>query len=374
MKRKLFSVCAFAIILLACTALFFGGDYVVYILAYIFSFVFLLCYTVFAASTILEKIVQTLTYALILAAQIVFNVLVLRNLLDGNIETYSLGKFLGIALIFIPFFVKQLFFIGQRNHSPFMALGECFALSYPQLYRDKDEILYRIDNLMTAGHKLSKENLQEIIHDLPRHSSFSYINNGSLTENYFERAERTLNNGYVYLIITKSKSASGEVIGLFTNKQYNHISLSFDEELNTIISYNGGEKIAPPGLNPEVITQLTKREGASIILYRLPATYEQKKAILDKIRTINNEGSSYNILGLLLKVTPQPNIMFCSQFVYTMLKLAGLNYFEKDAAHVTPTDFIELDYYRRLDFVCKIDLNKTDTENAWKRDITNAER
>lgn len=374
MKRKLFSVCAFAIILLACTALFFGGDYVVYILAYIFSFVFLLCYTVFAASTILEKIVQTLTYALILAAQIVFDVLVLRNLLDGNIETYSLGKFLGIALIFIPFFVKQLFFIGQRDHSPFMALGECFALSYPQLYRDKDEILYRIDNLMTAGNKLSKENLQEIIHDLPRHSSFSYINNGSLTENYFERAERTLNNGYVYLIITKSKSASGEVIGLFTNKQYNHISLSFDEELNTIISYNGGEKIAPPGLNPEVITQLTKREGASIILYRLPATYEQKKAILDKIRTINNEGSSYNILGLLLKVTPQPNIMFCSQFVYTMLELAGLNYFEKDTAHVTPTDFIELDYYRRLDFVCKIDLNKTDTENAWKRDITNAER
>lgn len=374
MKRKLFSVCAFAIILLACTALFFGGDYVVYILAYIFSFVFLLCYTVFAASTILEKIVQTLTYALILAAQIVFDVLVLRNLLDGNIETYSLGKFLGIALIFIPFFVKQLFFIGQRDHSPFMALGECFALSYPQLYRDKDEILYRIDNLMTAGNKLSKENLQEIIHDLPRHSSFSYINNGSLTENYFERAERTLNNGYVYLIITKSKSASGEVIGLFTNKQYNHISLSFDEELNTIISYNGGEKIAPPGLNPEVITQLTKREGASIILYRLPATYEQKKAILDKIRTINNEGSSYNILGLLLKVTPQPNIMFCSQFVYTMLELAGLNYFEKDAAHVTPTDFIELDYYRRLDFVCKIDLNKTDTENAWQRDITNAER
>lgn len=374
MKRKLFSVCAFAIILLVCTALFFSGDYVVYILAYIFSFVFLLCYTIFAASTILEKIVQTFIYALIMAAQIVFDVLVLRTLLEGNIETYGLGKLLGIVLIFIPFFVKQLFFIGQRDNSPFTVLGECSALSYSQLYHDKDEILYRMDKLITAGHKLSKENLQELIHDLPRHSSFSYINNGSLTENYFERAERTLNNGYVYLIITKSKSASGEVIGLFTNKQYNHISLSFDEELNTIISYNGGEKIAPPGLNPEVITQLTKREGASIILYRLPATYEQKKAILDKIRTINNEGSSYNILGLLLKVTPQPNIMFCSQFVYTMLELAGLNYFEKDTAHVTPTDFIELDYYRRLDFVCKIDLNKTDTENAWKRDITNAER
>lgn len=363
MKRKLFSVCAFAIILLVCTALFFSGDYVVYILAYIFSFVFLLCYTIFAASTILEKIVQTFIYALIMAAQIVFDVLVLRTLLEGNIETYGLGKLLGIVLIFIPFFVKQLFFIGQRDNSPFTVLGECSALSYSQLYHDKDEILYRMDKLITAGHKLSKENLQELIHDLPRHSSFSYINNGSLTKDYFERAEKALNDGYVYLIITKSKSASSEVIGLFTNKQYNHVSLSFDKELNTIVSYNGGEKIAPPGLNPEVVTQLTKREGASIILYRLPATYEQKKMMLDKLHKINSEGSAYNILGLLLKVTPQPNIMFCSQFVYTMLELAGLNYFEKDAAFVTPTDFIELDYYRSLEFVCKLDLNKTDKES-----------
>ena len=77
MKQKIFSLCTFVIILLACTALFFSGDYVVYILAYIFSFIFLLCYTVFTASTILEKIVQTIIYGLIMAAQIVFDVLVI---------------------------------------------------------------------------------------------------------------------------------------------------------------------------------------------------------------------------------------------------------------------------------------------------------
>lgn len=301
MNIKLFYVSAFATMLLACAALFFSGDYVVFILAYIFSFVFLLCYTVFAASTILEKIVQTFIYALIMAAQIVFDVLVLRTLLVGNTETYRLGKLLGILIIFIPFFVKQIFFIRQRDNSPFSILGECSALSYSQLLHDKEEILYRIDRLKTAGQKLSKENLQEIIHDLPRHSSFSYINSRSLTGDYFEKAEKALRDGYIYLIITKSKSASSEVIGLFTNKQYNHVSLSFDRALNTIISYNGGEKIAPPGLNAEVVAQLTKREGASIILYRLPATYEQKHIILDKIREINNEGSAYNLLGLLLK-------------------------------------------------------------------------
>lgn len=364
MKQNLFSIGASAIILLACTALFSSGNCAVYILAYVFTFVFLLCYTVFAASTILEKIVQSFIYALIMAVQIVFDVLVLGTLLEGNTEAYILGKLLGTLLIFIPFLIKQLFFIGSRDNSPFTVLEECYALSYSQLFYNKDEILYRIDKLTAAGHKLSKENILEIIHDLPRHSFFSYINNGSLTNDYFKRAESTLHDGYIYLVITKSKSASGEVIGLFTNKQYNHVSLSFDAELSTIISYNGGEKISPPGLNSEVIEQLTKRDGASVILYRLPATYEQKKTMLDKIHEINSTGSAYNLLGLLLKVTPQPNIMFCSQFVYTMLELAGLNYFEKDAVHAVPTDFIELDYYRNLDFVCRIDLNKTDAKNG----------
>lgn len=107
MKQKFFSVCVFIIILLASTALFFSGDYVVYILAYIFSFVFLLCYTVLMDSSILEKIVQTIIYALIMAAQIVFDVLVLRALLEGNAESYRIGKLTGILLIFVPFLVKK---------------------------------------------------------------------------------------------------------------------------------------------------------------------------------------------------------------------------------------------------------------------------
>lgn len=364
MKQKLFPAFTWGIILLACIVLYLGGNYVVYILAYVFSFVFLLCYTVFSASRIIEKIVQGMVYALILAAQIVLDTLVIRTLLEENREICGLGKLLGILLIFIPFFVRQSFFFQQRNSAPFVVLGECFSMPYSQLLHDKEEILYRIDKLKNAGQKLSKENLQEIMYDLPRHNSFSYISNGSLTESYFEQASAALQDGYIYLVITKSKSASSEVIGLFTNRQYNHVSLSFDRELHTIISYNGGEKIAPPGLNPEIVERLTEREGASVILYRLPATYEQKQAILNKIQEINKEGSAYNLLGLFLKVTPRPNIMFCSQFVYTMLELAGLNYFEKDAVHVTPSDFIELDYDRKLDFVCRIDLRKPELSNG----------
>ena len=93
----------------------------------------------------------------------------------------------------------------------------------------------------TARKTLPKGCLLEIAHSLPRHSFFSYINNGSLPSSYFEQAEKTLQDGYVYLILTESKSASSELIGLFTNRQYNHVSLAFDRDLNTLVSYNGGE-------------------------------------------------------------------------------------------------------------------------------------
>lgn len=110
MKQKLFSILTLGILLIACTALFFGGNYVVFILAYVFSFVFLLCHTIFSASAILEKIAQTIAYALIMAAQILFDTLVIRTLLEENGTISSLGKLFGILLIFIPFFVKQIFF------------------------------------------------------------------------------------------------------------------------------------------------------------------------------------------------------------------------------------------------------------------------
>ncbi len=260
MKQKLFSILTLGIILLACTALYFSGNYVIFILAYVFAFVFLLCYAVFSASTIPEKIAQIIVYALIMVSQILFDTLVIRKLQTEYDTISRLGSLIGILLIFIPFFVKQLFFAKQHNATPFTSLGECSALSYSQLLHDKNEILCKIDELTTARKKLSKQNIYEIIHDLSRHNSFSYINNGSLTKSYFERAAETLHDGYIYLILTKSKSASSEVIGLFTHKQYNHISLSFDKELHTIISYNGGEKIAPEVLRRN---HHTVRDGAS---------------------------------------------------------------------------------------------------------------
>lgn len=56
MKQNIFPADLMLIITVFFGAAFYGnGNYVVYMLTYIFSFVFLLCLTIFAASTILQK-------------------------------------------------------------------------------------------------------------------------------------------------------------------------------------------------------------------------------------------------------------------------------------------------------------------------------
>lgn len=198
--------------------------------------------------------------------------------------------------------------------------------------------------------KNSVTELVKLVADLPRHDALNYINKGSLNEEYFKAAERTLDNGYLYIVLSSTGSAAGELIRKVTKKEYSHASLSFDEDLETIISYNGGENIFAPGLNQEMIEFFNKKEDANIIIYKIKATKAQKTKALEEVRKIDSLGSSYNLLGLFVPYSHRENIMFCSQFVYTILKIAGINYFEKKAEEVKPTDFVELDYKRNLEY------------------------
>src|SRR5699024_9040631 len=124
------------------------------------------------------------------------------------------------------------------------------------------------------------------------------------------------------------------------------------------ISYNGGENVAPPGLNQEQLENFNKKDDASIMVYKISAPKEKKQIAIDKIREINEKGSAYNLVGLVTKVSIRPNIMFCSQFVYNILKVAGLEYFQSSATKIKPTDLVEKDYYRKLQFCYEIKFNE----------------
>lgn len=363
MKKRTFSLVMLIMIMIACTALFLGGDYSSYNLVYIFSFVFLFFFALFSASTVLQKLISIFIYALIMVAQILFNTFLFRPMEELG-PIYHLCRFLGILIVFIPFFVECLFSQKRTNLFAAPTLENPSVIPYSLLLYDKDTVVSNIEKIRNAGEALSKVHFEEIIEDLPRHSSFSYINNGSLTDAYFQKASSTLDDGYVYLVITKTKTAPSEVLGLFTGRQFNHVSISFDKDLHTAISYNGGQNVTPPGMNPELLEQLTRNNGSCVLVYRLPASREQKRIILDRIQKINAEGSAYNLLGLVLKFSYQPNIMFCSQFVYTMLQEADLNYFDMRAALVKPSDFVELDYHRTLEFAYEISLQDSKVDSS----------
>ena len=183
--------------------------------------------------------------------------------------------------------------------------------------------------------------------DIPRHNPFVYRNRDSLATDYFIKARETLNDGYIYLILSSTGTPASEVASFHTKRTHAHISLSFDPQLETIISYNGGGHINRPGLNPEKISYFFQKPDANMIIYKLPVTREQKEFILEEVRRINEEGSSYNYIGWQA-TGRRENIMFCSQFIYLLLEKAGIGYFSKNPARIRPTDFVELDYSRKL--------------------------
>jgi hypothetical protein len=179
-----------------------------------------------------------------------------------------------------------------------------------------------------------------LIASLPRHNSFRYITCRSLGDEYFTAAHDALEDPHVYIVLSNTGSPAGRVIGFFTGAAYTHVSLAFDSSLKTLVSYNGGGKISSPGLNRETPADLTRNPGASLAVLRLKTTAAQKQALVNRVAAINREGSSYNLLGLLTKKSALPNIMFCSQFVYTLLDDAGAAYFSGKNGRVRPMDFL----------------------------------
>jgi hypothetical protein len=211
---------------------------------------------------------------------------------------------------------------------------------------------------------LSLRDFGAILEDLPRHNSSQYITRRSLPADYFDRAYATLDDPHVYIVLSDTGSPASRFISLFTVSVYNHTSLAFDPALDTLVSYNGGNGVSSPGLNAEPLEFLNQKANASLVLYRLRLEPEQKRALIERVRAIDEEGSSYNIMGLLTKKSKLPNIMFCSQFVYTILDEQGLAYFKKKPGEVRPGDFI-----RRAEGLEFMGLLNFDTETAWADQI-----
>ena len=292
-------------------------------------------------------------YLALLVVQLLFcQIVIFGGPLHGPMFTFK--KILGIILMYTPFIVNTY---ANYRRSVFPSVEDIYTVSFHSLTDGLDRIVRAKNGLAKTRQSLSITNISGFLSDLPRHSATSYINRNGLTDVYFQDCETSMDDLHIYLIMSDTGSYGSELLSVFTRKMYNHVSISFDYDLKTVVSYNGGEKLYPPGMNKEQISFFQKKQGASIIVYSLECSINQKQTMIDKVREINQVGSAYNMVGLVTRATFKPNIMFCSQFIYGLLQEVGLNYFESRAIDVKPTDFVEKDYYRNLDYCYKIKFN-----------------
>lgn len=335
-------------------ALFLYGDASLFNLVFFSLFLFVSFRVLQSKLRPRTRFLLILVYLTVMGLQIVFA----ANIIAGHSLwlAYPLRKVFAIASLAFPLIISR--YAGVSKHSSFYlpTLQEAATISFAQLH----ELAYGInrakDAIKKTGGSLAPDNIKTVIDDLPRHDSFHYVNDGSLTDDYFLAAEASLDDPNLYIIISNTGTAASEILSVFTRRKFNHASLSFDAALRTVVSYNGGARVYPPGLNSEMLDFFNKKPGSSILVYRLPVSCEQKKTALEKIAQINREGSAYNLLGLLIGQSYMPNIMYCSQFVYNMLDNIGAAYFEA-AGTIKPTDLIEKDYYRKLVFVEELRIN-----------------
>jgi hypothetical protein len=330
--------------------LFFFGDYDLFALAAVTVYIFAVMRAVNIYSRKRLKTGLIITYTFLLVFEFTSFELVIFSQEYDSLK-WMLARISGIVLLMSPFIIERITTVTNHTIFAVPSISETGTLGYDLFNQGIDSAQRVKQSLNKLSGTISSDNIKELAKDLPRNNSFEYINNGSLTSAYFEKANASLEDLHIYIVVSNTGSAASEIIGIFTRKQFNHVSISFDENLETILSYNGGENVYPPGLNAEMIEFFNKKEDASIGVYRLKVTREQKQHMIDIVKDINSEGSAYNLIGLVFKYSHRPNIMFCSQFVYSLLKKVDLAYFEKRPELVQPTDLVELDYFRKLEFV-----------------------
>ena len=338
--------------------LLFFADASLFIVCYLSLFIFISLRTLLTPGDPRTKRYLIISYFVIVILQIVMvnSILISSPPIPTNRPGHLIRNFFAVAAFIFPIIVSRYVTAGKYAHFYLPSLSEATTIGISNVAGASSMLKTMVYNANGTRKKLNKDNLKAVAEEITRNDSFRYINNGTLTEGYFKKASESLDDPHLYLVISRTGSPASEIISVFTRQQYNHASLSFDSNLETTISYNGGEKVYPPGLNMEMIEFFSKSPDASILVYSLECPIARKRALLEKIARINEEGSAYNMMGLVLHRSYKPNIMFCSQFVYKMLESVDLAYFMKPGGKVSPTDLIELDYYKKLTFVREIKL------------------
>lgn len=155
----------------------------------------------------------------------------------------------------------------------------------------------------------------------------------------------------IYIVLTETGSLLSRAIQLYTQENFNHISISFDEELREMYSF-GRKRENNPFIGGFVHENPSSKllGSASCAVYECPVTEEQYYLLKEHVQhyKLNKNIYKYNFIGLFgvacrLKVK-RHNAFFCSQFIATLFQYVGLSLCGKCPYFMKPTDFTKLPY------------------------------
>lgn len=152
------------------------------------------------------------------------------------------------------------------------------------------------------------------------------------------------NKKAVSIVLVQGNSLLGKTIRKVQGTEFSHASISLDEDLKRIYSFNmrGGNN----GLTYESVKAYIEDGVSKMGVYTFLVSdkvYKQLEKILDNFNLYKNK-TKYSVLNLL---TIPFNIdldldmkMVCSEFVDKLLKLAEIDLTNKKSSLVSPKDFI----------------------------------
>lgn len=158
-----------------------------------------------------------------------------------------------------------------------------------------------------------------------------------------------MENKNIYILLTHTGSLLSNLIKLYTNEPFSHVSISFDENLREVYSFGRKNPNNPliAGFIMEDINYGTYSifSETTYALYSFTVNEAQYIRVRQTILEFDRikRKSSYNLLGLLGIMLGCPvnraNSYFCSQFVAFLFEKSGIRILDKPFGLVTPKDF-----------------------------------
>ncbi|CAM3608629.1 hypothetical protein [Marinicrinis lubricantis] len=153
----------------------------------------------------------------------------------------------------------------------------------------------------------------------------------------------------IYILLTDTGTLLSKLIGWYTRRNLNHVSIALDEQLTEIYSFGRTNSSNPfvggfvrERLNGDLVRNPHRVTPSSI--YSCTVSEEVYERIRVRIRYMleNKDIYKYNLLGLFAIMfnfeLNRDNNYFCSQFVAEIMSREGLSLAKKPTSLTTPVD------------------------------------